>query len=60
VAAELKERFPNAEVRLVESSGGAFEVTVDRAPVFSKLKLGRHARDGEVVELVARHLARGR
>jgi selenoprotein W-related protein len=47
-------------VRLVESSGGAFEVTVDGKPVFSKLELGRHARDGELVELVTRHLAGGR
>jgi selT/selW/selH-like putative selenoprotein len=44
----------------VESSGGAFEVTVDREPVFSKLRLGRHAREGEVVRLVARHRAGGR
>jgi hypothetical protein len=43
----------------VESSGGAFEVTVDRELVFSKLKLGRHAREGEVAALVARHLAGG-
>jgi hypothetical protein len=33
---------------------------VDGTRVFSKLELGRHAREGEVVELVARHLAGGR
>lgn len=43
----------------MESSGGAFEVTVDGALVFSKLRLGRHARDGEVVRLVERRLAGG-
>ena len=36
----------------MESSGGAFEVTLDGETVFSKLALGRHARDGEVVGLI--------
>lgn len=47
-------------MRLVESSGGAFEVTVDGVLVFSKLRLGRHARDGELTRAVERHLAGGR
>jgi selT/selW/selH-like putative selenoprotein len=47
-------------MRLIESSGGAFEVAVDGTLVYSKLKLGRHAREGEVVDLVARHLSGGR
>lgn len=37
---------------MVESSGGAFEVAVDGVLVYSKKALGRHARPGEVVELL--------
>jgi selT/selW/selH-like putative selenoprotein len=48
----VRSRFPDAEVRLVESSGGAFEVSVNGTLVFSKLRLGRHAHEGEVVRLI--------
>jgi selT/selW/selH-like putative selenoprotein len=34
------------------SSGGVFEVTVDGKLVFSKRALNRHAKPGEVLELV--------
>jgi len=36
----------------VQSSGGAFEVSVDGNLVFSKLRLGRHAKPGEVLGLI--------
>jgi selT/selW/selH-like putative selenoprotein len=52
LAAELKKAFPEAEVRLVESSGGVFEVAVDGAAVFSKKASGRHTAPGEVLELI--------
>jgi selT/selW/selH-like putative selenoprotein len=52
LAAEVKQAFPDAEVRLVQSSGGVFEVTVDGALVFSKKALHRHAEPGEVLGLV--------
>jgi selenoprotein W-related protein len=39
-------------VQLVPSSGGRFEVSVDGAPVFEKSKTGRHARPGEIVQLI--------
>jgi selenoprotein W-related protein len=42
------------EVRLVESSGGVFEVTLDGHLVFSKKTLGRHAEPGEIVRLIGR------
>jgi selT/selW/selH-like putative selenoprotein len=48
----LKQAFPEAEVRLVESSGGLFEVTVDGKLVFSKKALRRHAEPGEVLKLI--------
>ena len=52
--AELRQAFPEADVRLVPSSGGVFEVTVDGSLVFSKKALRRHAQPGEVVDLVRR------
>lgn len=52
MAAELKQAFPDAEVRLVQSSGGVFEVTVDGKLLFSKKALRRHAEPGEVLRLV--------
>jgi selenoprotein W-related protein len=52
LAAELKQTFPNAEVRLIESSGGVFEVTVDGQLVFSKKTMRRHAEPGEVLKAI--------
>ncbi|MBA3556470.1 MAG: SelT/SelW/SelH family protein [Gemmatimonadales bacterium] len=51
---ELKREFSDAEVRLVPSSGGVFEVTVDGNLIFSKRALRRHAQPGEVMELLRR------
>lgn len=51
----MRQAYPSADVRLVESSGGAFEVTVDGALVFSKLRAGRHPDDGEVLRLIHAH-----
>ena len=39
-------------MRLIPSSGGAFEVTVDGELVFSKKARRRHAEPGEVLRLV--------
>jgi selenoprotein W-related protein len=51
LAAELKDAFPEAEVQLLESSGGVFEVTVDGELIYSKKSLKRHAEPGEVLRL---------
>ncbi len=56
MAAEVKEAYPDAEVNLMEASGGLFEVTVDGDLVFSKKDLGRHAEEGEVLGLMRDHL----
>lgn len=53
----MRERFPEATVRLIESSGGLFEVQVDGNLVFSKKALGRHAEPGEVVRLIEQRRA---
>ncbi len=52
LAAELKETWPDCEVKLIPSSGGVFEVKVDGELVFSKKALRRHAEPGEIVELI--------
>jgi hypothetical protein len=52
LAAEIRNEFPDAEVELIASSGGRFEVVRDGTPVFQKSKLKRHANPGEVVALL--------
>jgi len=39
-------------VRLIQSSGGVFEVDVDGRSVYSKKSTKRHAEAGEVVRLI--------
>jgi len=41
-----------AEVELIESSGGVFEITRDGELLFSKKKLGRFPYDAEIDALV--------
>lgn len=50
--AELENEFPGVEVELIKSSGGAFEITVDGAKIFSKLDLGHFPGDSEIVNLI--------
>ncbi|PYP38042.1 MAG: hypothetical protein DMD34_03440 [Gemmatimonadetes bacterium] len=52
MAAEIRKTYPHADVKLVQSSGGVFEVEVDGRRVFSKKGIGRHAEPGEVVRLM--------
>jgi selenoprotein W-related protein len=44
--------YPEADIRLLESSGGLFEVTVDGTLVFSKKATRRHAQPGEVLQAI--------
>jgi selenoprotein W-related protein len=39
-------------VKLIQSSGGVFEVEVDGRTLFSKKSVRRHAEPGEVVRLM--------
>ena len=59
MAAEIRERFPDAQVALVPSKGGRFEVSRDGAPVYEKSKTGRHAQPGEIVALLSAGQAKG-
>jgi selenoprotein W-related protein len=48
----LKQAWPDAEIRLIPSSGGVFEVTVDGNLIFSKRALRRHPEAGEIMRLI--------
>jgi selenoprotein W-related protein len=52
--ADLTKEFEfNIEsIALVPSDGGKFEISVGDQLVYSKLKTGRHAEEGEVLGLV--------
>jgi selenoprotein W-related protein len=52
LAAEIRQRFPDATVNLIPSKGGRFEVMRDGVPIFEKSRLGRHAQPGEVLKLL--------
>ena len=54
--AELQQAFPGVETKLIPSSGGIFDVTVDGKLIFSKRALGRHAKPGEIVKLLTRSI----
>lgn len=49
---ELRETFGELEVELVRSSGGAFEISVDGARVFSKQASRRFPAYREIPELL--------
>jgi selenoprotein W-related protein len=52
LAAALREQWPDAEVGMIPSGGGVFEVSLDDTLLFSKKQLGRHAQPGEILGLV--------
>ena len=51
--ARIKEEFPDAEVELIKSGGGVFEVEKDGELIYSKKATGRHAEWEEVRERLA-------
>jgi predicted Rdx family selenoprotein len=53
LAAEIRGKYPQAEVQLNPSRGGRFEVHRDGIAIFEKSKIGRHAKPGEVLALLA-------
>lgn len=59
--AELLNKFePNIErITLVPSDGGRFEITVNDQLVYSKLRIGRHAEQGEVAQAIHKLLEEG-
>jgi hypothetical protein len=53
LAAEIKSKYPKANVELIPSGKGRFEVVHNGKPIFEKSRLDRHARPGEVLGLLA-------
>jgi len=43
-------------ITLIPSWNGVFEVVMDGTLIFSKTRLGRHAKQGELVQLVGQRL----
>jgi predicted Rdx family selenoprotein len=52
LAADITQRFPEADVKLIPSKKGRFEVVRDGQPIYEKSKTGRHAKPGEVLSLL--------
>ena len=49
---ELEQNYPDAEIKLVSSGGGVFEVMVNGNLIFSKKSLDRFPEKGEIVNLI--------
>ena len=58
MATKLLDQYKNrvAEVALIPSSGGAFEVTLGDESVYSKLATGNFPSEGDVVKSVGSKL----
>jgi predicted Rdx family selenoprotein len=54
LAAEIRGKHPGADVRLIPSSGGRFEVHRDGRAIYEKSKTNRHAKPGEILGLLAK------
>ncbi len=50
MADELRDRYSDIEVELIESGGGAFEVRRDRELIFSKHRSGRFPEEAEIFD----------
>jgi hypothetical protein len=53
LAAEIRGVYPAAEIRMIPSSGGRFEVQRDGKAIFEKSRIHRHAKPGEILKLLA-------
>ena len=49
---ELEQIYPDAEIKLVSSGGGVFEVMVNGNLIFSKKSLDRFPEKGEIANLI--------
>jgi len=55
--AHLKTKYNGADVKLISSGGGVFEITLDNELIFSKKALGRFPDDGEIDNLIDQAIA---
>ena len=49
---ELKNNFPQADISLISSGGGVFEISLNGNLIFSKKALSRFPEYGEIKKLV--------
>ena len=49
---ELEQIYPDAEIKLVSSGGGVFEVMVNGNLIFSKKSLDRFPEEGVIVNMI--------
>ena len=53
MAAEIRKTYPKANVQMIPSGKGRFEVVHNGKAIFEKSKLDRHARPGEILGILA-------
>ena len=53
----LKAKYNGADIKLISSGGGVFEITLDNELIFSKKALGRFPDDGEIDNLIDQAIA---
>ena len=49
---ELKNNFPQADISLISSGGGVFEISLNGYLIFSKKALNRFPENGEIKKLI--------
>ena len=49
---ELNDNFPQADISLISSGGGVFEISLNDNLIFSKKALNRFPEDGEIKRLI--------
>ena len=49
---ELKNNFPQADISLISSGGGVFEISLNGDLIFSKKALNRFPESGEIKKLI--------
>lgn len=56
--AAFKKQYPDivSDIELIESAGGAFEISVDGELIYSKLETGRHADPPEILGLFKEYI----
>lgn len=62
LAANLLDQFESniEQIKLIPSSGGRYEITVNGELLYSKLSTYRHANPGEVEQLVQKFIREGK
>lgn len=56
--AELKAKYPDADITLIKGSGGIFDVTFNGKVIYSKLDVDRQRfpNEGEITRLIGKEM----